>query len=97
YSYTLAGLEQDVILCDNLPSPTDYELPEDSTRLEIFSEFVESPQPTKTVAILSVEPDPVKRQQMVDPDLTDEQLAWDELIMGPGQAFPLDEHQGTEE
>jgi RHS repeat-associated protein len=90
YTYTLAGLEQDVIIRESLPAPSDYGLPPESTRLEIFSEFIESPQPAKQFAVISAEGDAAKRQQMVDPDLTDEQLAWSEIVMGAGAAFPLD-------
>jgi hypothetical protein len=48
YTYTRAGIEQDVILYQRLPSPSDYGFDPDSTSLEMWTEFPDGPTPTIT-------------------------------------------------
>jgi hypothetical protein len=45
YTYTKAGLEQDVILRERPPLPEEYGLNPDSTRLEVWTEFLDAPTP----------------------------------------------------
>src|ERR1051325_3066582 len=46
YTYTIGGLEQDVILHQPPPSPADYGLDPATSRLEVWSEFLAPPAPT---------------------------------------------------
>ena len=93
YTYTKAGFEQDVILLEDLPSPADYGLDPLTARLEIFTEFLEPPQPASTEAVLKSEPDQARRLAMVDPDLRDETLEFGFMRIGAGAAFSLPEDQ----
>lgn len=88
YTYSINGLEQDVILRENPPPPSDYGLPNLTSRLEVMTEWYEAPEPQKTASVISrkVE-DPNLRSQMVEPDLVDEKLDFGELRIGQGKAF----------
>src|SRR5439155_3535699 len=46
YTYRRAGIEQDVILYQKLPSPADYGFDPQTTVLETWTEFFTAPQPT---------------------------------------------------
>ena len=91
YRITLAGIEQDIILVERPPSPLLYGILPENCRLEVYSEFVESPPVSKTaVSTLAREPDPVRRQAMVEPDLVDETLVFGGVMrMSHGVAFRL--------
>ena len=91
YTYTKAGFEQDVILLEDLPSPADYGLDPQTSRLEILTEFIEPPQPSSSETILKREPDQALRQAMVDPDLRDQTLEFGAMRIGTGAAFSLSE------
>ncbi len=45
YTYRRAGIEQDVILYQQLPSPADYGFDPQTTACEIWTEFLGAPQP----------------------------------------------------
>ena len=45
YIYTRAGFEQDVILRQQLPSPTEFGMNPSNTRLEVWTEFFETAKP----------------------------------------------------
>jgi RHS repeat-associated protein len=89
YTYTTAGFEQDVILLTAPPSPAFFGLNPATTRLEVWTEFIELPEGTMTPVILKQENDPVARQQMVEPDLIDHRLDFGVMKFEQGQAFPL--------
>jgi len=88
YTYTKAGLEQDIILEENPPAPADYGLNPATTRLEIYTEMLEAPAGIKQTFVLTRTPDP-ERQLMVEPDLTDDFLNFGAMHVGRGNAFPL--------
>jgi hypothetical protein len=88
YTYTKAGLEQDIILEENPPAPADYGLNPATTRLEVYTEMLEAPAGIKETSILTRTPDP-ERQTMVEPDLTDDFLNFGAMHVGRGNAFPL--------
>jgi hypothetical protein len=90
-TYTISAFEQDVILVTAPPSPAAYGLNPETTRLEVWTEFIELPQGTMTPAVLKQETDPVLRQQMAEPDLIDHRLDFGVMKMEQGQAFPLGE------
>src|SRR5205807_3636161 len=59
FTYTRAGFEQDVILEEQLPAPEEYGLDSATTKLAVWTEFLDSPAPT---AVPNDQNDP-------DPDL----------------------------
>jgi hypothetical protein len=76
YTYTKAGFEQDVILQEQLPSPAEYGLDPETTRLEVLTEFVDPPQPNKTARLLRN-------------GAKDETLDFGAMRIGRGNAFSL--------
>jgi hypothetical protein len=70
YTYRRSGLEQDVILRENLPDPLGLGLDPESTRLHVITEFVEPPVVSLTQTTIQREADPVRRAAMLTPDLT---------------------------
>jgi hypothetical protein len=91
YTYTKSAFEQDVIILTAPPPPQAYGLDPATARLEVWTEFIESPEGTMTAVVLKREYDPVARQQMVEPDLIDQRLDFGVMKMEQGQAFPLGE------
>ncbi|MFM7216295.1 MAG: hypothetical protein ACKO3H_15600 [Verrucomicrobiota bacterium] len=47
YTYTRAGFEQDIILRETPPDPTAYGLNPETTRLEVWTEFEQAPEPVR--------------------------------------------------
>jgi hypothetical protein len=77
YTYTRAGLEQDVILRGQLPAPATWNLNPQTTWLQVWTEFDQSPVPQVTL---------VTNQ---DNTWQDHFLNWGVMKMGPGKAFSL--------
>ena len=90
YTYTRAGFEQDIIFRQAPPSPVEYGLNPDTTRLEVFTEVLEWPGTKKTTRMLKQELVPARRQIMVEPDLMDDTLDFGAMQIGPGNGFPLE-------
>ncbi len=78
YTLTKAGLEQDIILREQPPSPSEWGLDPATTRLQVLTEFLDPPEP-------------VKEQVVVDGQvgLTDEKLDFGEMKIGRGKAFAI--------
>ena len=95
YTYTRAGFEQDIILRQRPPSPEAYGLDPETTRLEVFTEFLEPPVPRRAPRVVRQETDPERRRTMVDPDFTDELLEFGETQIGSGRAFSLGNQGGV--
>ncbi|MBI4659579.1 MAG: hypothetical protein HY735_12130 [Verrucomicrobia bacterium] len=87
YTYTKAGLEQDVILLELPASPAQFGLNPESTRLEVLTEFWDVPAPVITSKKIREEKNPQRRAQMAEPDAMDEKLEFGNLVMGLGKAF----------
>ena len=88
YTYRRGSFEQDVILQQEPPSPAVYGLNPDTTRMEIFTEFLNPPVPGRTVASRS-QPTAVARLGIQLPEVIDETLDFGEMKVGPGYAFSL--------
>ena len=85
-----SGYEQDIILRRNdLPAPEDYGMDAATVRVEVFSEFIQWAEPTVETRVLTEQTDPVLRQQMVDPDLTDQTLDFGSFRIPQGNALSL--------
>jgi hypothetical protein len=78
YKYTLAGLEQDVILLTQLPSPESFGLSSTSCVLQVLTEFTAAPVPT-----IRTLPSATKEA------LPDEMLDFGAMMMIRGRAFLL--------
>lgn len=75
YKNSKAGLEQDIILRENPPSPAEYGLNPATTVLEVLTEFFNPPAPGKQARIIGGVPD--------------EDLDFGDLKMGNGRVFLL--------
>ncbi len=95
YTYTRSGLEQDVILRHAPPRPEAYGLNPATTRLEVYTEFTEAPEPVKLSNRLSTA-DPARRAALTMPDLVDEHLDFGPMQFVAGRAFPLGEEDNPE-
>ena len=89
YTYRKSGMEQDIILRENPPSPKEFGLDPATTRLEIWTEFVEAPAPQVETRLLSQTPYSPSGQRMTEPDLVDEILDFKAMKTGSGTAFAL--------
>lgn len=90
YTYRISGVEQDVILREQPPEPKSFGLPNVSARLEVMTEFFDSPEPEKQRRLLIERvADPDIRAQMVEPDLADEELDFGMMKMPMGRAFSI--------
>lgn len=89
YTYGRGRFQQDVIFTKK-PSVTPADLGMGSrARVEVITEIMQSPTPTKQTRILRAEKNPLLRSQMVEPDLVDESLVFSEQMRMPlGYAFP---------
>lgn len=76
YTYTRAGFEQDVVLREQPPEPKDFGLDPRTTRLQVLTEFVNSPEPVKTGRQVG--------------GMDDETLNFGAMSIGAGKAFSTD-------
>ena len=91
YVYGVNGFDQSVILVAAVPPPEEFGLPSASTRLEVWTAF-DGPTPEEQRPILlSSEPTLWRRQQMVEPDLVDHMLVFEDCWFPVGAAFVLDD------
>jgi len=74
------AIEQDVILRERLPSPADFGLAPDKTKLEVWTEFLEAPEPQKHNRT-------IKRPQ--GGDESDDDLEFGISRIGSGKAFVI--------
>lgn len=79
YTYTKAGLEQDLVLRQQPPDPSALGLNPASTRLQMLTEFVSSPQPSVTAASLPT----------AAGNLENDSIWFGTMHMGQGKAFLL--------
>ena len=90
YTYAKSGLEQDVVLVQQPPAPEDYGLDERTTRLEIWTEFLQPPAPERTKRPLKFSPRRDGQPAIADPEFSDETLTFGTMMIGAGAAFRLD-------
>ncbi|HZM02013.1 MAG TPA: hypothetical protein VFC44_03230 [Candidatus Saccharimonadales bacterium] len=81
-TYTLAGFEQDIILRERPPSPAKFGLNPATTRLQVFTEFFNPPDPQKTT---------VQANGLSD----DRELRFGAMTIGQGRAFLLANQTAT--
>lgn len=91
YTYGVGRFHQDVVFAKQ-PGVTPADLGMGSrTRLEVVTEILQSPVPTKKLRVLKREKNSLERSRMVEPDLTDETLNFTkEMRMSLGHVFMKD-------
>ena len=91
YTYAPGGFEQEVILRGKPKAvPQDFGFDPATTRLEVWTEFLEAPaNPARRSHIVQAETDAGRRAQMVEPDLRDEILDFGDLLFPVGAAFAV--------
>ncbi|HTQ52142.1 MAG TPA: hypothetical protein VMJ12_15645 [Candidatus Acidoferrales bacterium] len=77
FSYTKAGMEQDIVLRESPPDPSSLNLNPATTRLQMITEFISSPQ---LIVTASTVPTAVG-------NLEDDSLSFGAMQMGVGKAF----------
>jgi hypothetical protein len=87
YTYKTSGLESEVIFRENPPLPVGWDAAD--ARIEVATEFLESPEPRISEMFSKPENDQTKRAQMAVPDLVDEFIDWGETQLWPGKAFTV--------
>lgn len=87
YTYTRAGLEQDIILRENPPSPKEYGFDPATTRLEVWTEFQNSAQPLVSSRVVGQSINSPSGQRMAEPNLVDDMVQFGAMRMGHGKAF----------
>lgn len=83
YTYRRNGIEQDVIILEQPPAPAAFGLHEQTTSLEVMTEFVESPKP-------NIRDLKIRQHQAQGPPIAekiDEVLEFGRVRIGPGWAF----------
>ena len=86
YSYTRSGLEQDIVIRSQPPTPASLDLNPDTTRLQVLTEFFDPPQPRQTTRTLPAQ---------AGLALTDDTLDFGTMQMVPGKAFKLGEDSSS--
>lgn len=94
YVLSVAGLEQDIVLREQPPGPEDYGLDPIHTHLQVITEFFPEKDPQISQQIVKHEADPIKRLEMMEPDVTDDVIAFGSMRIGRGLAFGTWENEG---
>jgi RHS repeat-associated protein/uncharacterized delta-60 repeat protein len=94
YTIERASFEQDVVITGRL-DPGAYGFPQETTRIQIYTEFYEAPRPDRIRRPLYVEEREEVRRRMESPDLVDEVLGFGEFVLATGQAFASDAPPGA--
>src|SRR5947207_6807041 len=86
YTIDRGSFEQDVLIRGRLDL-SDYGFPADTTRLQIFTEFFETPQPDRIRRPIRVEQRRANRDRMARPDFVDEVVGFGEFVLATGRAI----------
>jgi len=85
------GVEADVILREQPPSPELFGLSAQTAQLQVLTEFLNAPTPKVATAAVPAGTNGVPNSFLVGPNLADEQLSFGSLAFERGRAFSLDE------
>lgn len=89
YTYTKAGVAQDIVLRRQLPDPATMGLDPETTMLTVFTEFVDGPTPeVQSEPAISID-DPNVTGRIAVQTATDISLQFGAMKMGRGRAFSL--------
>lgn len=84
YTYTRDGLEQDVILRESPPAPSEFGWDPEDVRLEVWTEFQSEAEPKRLAKKVAVQR---KNGQAVE--IEDEEIGFGSMEMAAGKAFVL--------
>jgi hypothetical protein len=87
YTYRKRGVEADVVLREVPPSPSDFGMAPETARIEVYTEFLEPPRPTRHPRLLATIVDPQQRGMVAEPDWVDEELDFGLNRIAEGRAF----------
>jgi hypothetical protein len=87
YTLRKSGIEADLVLRQIPPSPAEFGLPVETTRLEVVTEIFEAPAPTRRSRLLATVDDPALRAAVAEPDWVDEELDFGVNRLVAGRAF----------
>lgn len=93
YTYSLAGVEQDLLIREQLPSPWHFGIDPQFARIEAVTEFLNPDDPEITELVWERNVPPEVRAAMAEPDLVDQTLRFGTFEIGPGGAFAQEENQ----
>ncbi len=86
YRLKRGSFAQDVVFTGRL-DPPEWGFPDDTTRIQIITEFYGAPEPKRKTRLLQVETNQAVRARMASPDLTDQMLGFGQAVLGPGSAY----------
>jgi hypothetical protein len=87
YTYRKSGFEQDVILRERPPLPEAYGLSSQTTKLQVWTEFLNPPEPVIKA---------VKARARDDREMQDQDLNFGEMRLGRGRALTVRAGKGQE-
>jgi len=87
YASTRSSFEADVILREKLPSPAEYGLNPETTKLEVWTEFLNAPEPRQKPMV------PQNRNGQEETDVT---LEFGVMQIGPGKAFSVEAEEAAD-
>ncbi|MBI5386478.1 MAG: hypothetical protein HZA90_17540 [Verrucomicrobia bacterium] len=90
FVYQRSGTEQFVTLRQMPPSPDQFGLDPATTRLEVWTEFLDAPVPTRTTRILKTLDQAGPLGRGPEPLLSDDHISFGASAFGPGTAFVED-------
>src|SRR5205085_3014926 len=91
YVFKRDSFAQDIDILAQLPPPSSFQLNDQTSRLQIWTEFFAPPEPkVKQTSFIYEEKNAGVRQTFAEPDLKDDFLSWGQLQMGRGKAFAVD-------
>ena len=85
------GVEADVILREQPPSPELFGLSAQTAQLQVLTEFLNPPTPKAATPAVPASTNGVLNSFLVGPNLADEQLSFGSMTFERGRAFSLDE------
>jgi hypothetical protein len=91
--YSKAGLECEVILRQEPDSPALFGLDPEHTRLEVWTEWFEPPEPRKKATMHKRINSPLLRKLAADPDLVDEFIDFGHMQLTRGVAFRVGDNR----
>jgi hypothetical protein len=95
-TYTRAGVEAELILRERPDAPDAWNLSAKDTRIQVWTEWFDPPEPRKDVEVVREETDPNLRQVMADPQVIDETLDFGHMRFVQGRAFRIGEGTDAE-
>ncbi len=94
YTLDQGSFQQDVLITGRL-NPADYGFPNNTTRIQVLTEFYQTTRPAKIRRPIYVERKQAVRTQMASPDIVDETLSFGKMVFGRGVAYRAGESSAS--